>query len=801
MEYKVDDFFNEINEIAPPPLKEAQDEDWKQCFDKLTGYPYYWNKKTDEVTWTVPPGFKTSEEKTPSKPQKKLPPRLPPKVSQPKSLYIPQRSTVFPAVASSLVPKESVKVYSVAEATSAKKRPVATKKDSQKRRYPKDDQSDDEKIVLISSYGSGSDSEEEAPVPKRNKPEPPPPKQRESSVSDDDDDLDILAKIQKRAQELRELGGDIPAEVKSVVESAKNEIQSTPHEHREVPIGPSLPEYSRKDTSTSHKKITGIGTSLPEYSKRDISTSNRKVGVAPMSPSLPEYSKIDTSTSNRKVGVVPMGPSLPPLPEYSKKDTSTSNLSRVGVVPIGPSLPSLPEYSKKDTFTSKKRVTTGPSLVASYLSDSDSDEDNEEIKNIPQVKQELPVAHSTLFPVTKPVSINDFITPKPPEVATSTSPKTAATPQPFDTKLFMRKKKLSVPVVTVAKKSGDDEERRTGFGFEENVATSERANDNLYPGFKKGGVAFVKSDVLLPSFTRNEESNGKEEDDLIDREGIDNTYSNLKDKLTFLNEGRPSISSVQVMLVQAETLVVAMNDGALKRSYLKKWLDDTCSELKKLEKEAAPTGWMLQWDRTHRRYFYQNRFSGTSQWEYPQPDMNTSDVAMDISTTPPPPHEIESPPPEEVLPPLPPKIRSPSPPPPPVISCVEYEEVVVHTVPLPVPASPVTVTPQLTYNGQPHPPGVDISELTPIKPTINPQPPDLDSALDSFYSDIAAITSSPKPPPQQEEENISPVEVPIETVKKKKKPKVKLAQGLTMKKKGVSQLVEKWKNVQQEYNN
>lgn len=35
-----------------------------------------------------------------------------------------------------------------------------------------------------------------------------------------------------------------------------------------------------------------------------------------------------------------------------------------------------------------------------------------------------------------------------------------------------------------------------------------------------------------------------------------------------------------------------------------------------------------------------------------------------------------------------------------------------------------------------------------------------------------------------------------ESGKKKKKTKVKLTQGLSMKKKGVSKLVEKWKNVQ-----
>lgn len=31
---------------------------WKECQDELTGYSYYWNTKTDEVTWTAPPEFK-----------------------------------------------------------------------------------------------------------------------------------------------------------------------------------------------------------------------------------------------------------------------------------------------------------------------------------------------------------------------------------------------------------------------------------------------------------------------------------------------------------------------------------------------------------------------------------------------------------------------------------------------------------------------------------------------------------------------------------------------------------------------
>lgn len=40
-----------------------------------------------------------------------------------------------------------------------------------------------------------------------------------------------------------------------------------------------------------------------------------------------------------------------------------------------------------------------------------------------------------------------------------------------------------------------------------------------------------------------------------------------------------------------------MQDGGLKVSYLQKWLNETCSELVKLEKEATPEGWILLWDR------------------------------------------------------------------------------------------------------------------------------------------------------------------------------------------------------------
>lgn len=92
------------------------------------------------------------------------------------------------------------------------------------------------------------------------------------------------------------------------------------------------------------------------------------------------------------------------------------------------------------------------------------------------------------------------------------------------------------------------------------------------------------------------------------------------------------------------------------------------------------------------------------------------------------------------------------------------------------------------------------------------------SALNSFYSDLATLDNNP---------SIDVVTQPLEKqevmaeppAKKKKKTKVnififlisnnlmllfhifqvKLAQGLAMKKKGVSKLVERWKSVQKDY--
>lgn len=78
---------------------------------------------------------------------------------------------------------------------------------------------------------------------------------------------------------------------------------------------------------------------------------------------------------------------------------------------------------------------------------------------------------------------------------------------------------------------------------------------------------------------------------------------------------------------------------------------------------------------------------------------------------------------------------------------------------------------------------------------------DLGPELNSFYSDIAALEAEVVPPAvaAESETFLSQLGMQEAPPRKKKKIKVKLVEGLSMKKKGVSQLVEKWKSVQKDY--
>lgn len=63
LDVKVDSFLQEINEINKPVEKKSSTVNWQECYDESTGYPYYWNVETNQVTWEIPPEYKAWLEK------------------------------------------------------------------------------------------------------------------------------------------------------------------------------------------------------------------------------------------------------------------------------------------------------------------------------------------------------------------------------------------------------------------------------------------------------------------------------------------------------------------------------------------------------------------------------------------------------------------------------------------------------------------------------------------------------------------------------------------------------------------
>lgn len=135
MDDTVNNFLKEINEIVPP--KQINTESglynfffkyapevvitlfvaWKECFDKRSGFPYYWNLQTDEVTWEIPEELKNKQNKK-------------------TSLYIPPKTLPGGSLP---VPSESVKIYKIESESTKTVSVVKTtveKKISEKRLLP-----------------------------------------------------------------------------------------------------------------------------------------------------------------------------------------------------------------------------------------------------------------------------------------------------------------------------------------------------------------------------------------------------------------------------------------------------------------------------------------------------------------------------------------------------------------------------------------------------------------------------------------------------------------------------------------
>ncbi|XP_078334345.1 uncharacterized protein LOC111124829 isoform X3 [Crassostrea virginica] len=89
-------------------------------------------------------------------------------------------------------------------------------------------------------------------------------------------------------------------------------------------------------------------------------------------------------------------------------------------------------------------------------------------------------------------------------------------------------------------------------------------------------------------------------------------------KLEFLEVTKKGLSKLQILLVELETRQQDWQSGGLSTEYFLLKLEEANRQLQQYEQSAAPPGWSCHWDRAYRRYFYMNKKTNQTQWDYPE---------------------------------------------------------------------------------------------------------------------------------------------------------------------------------------
>ncbi|XP_048728108.1 formin-binding protein 4-like isoform X2 [Ostrea edulis] len=89
-------------------------------------------------------------------------------------------------------------------------------------------------------------------------------------------------------------------------------------------------------------------------------------------------------------------------------------------------------------------------------------------------------------------------------------------------------------------------------------------------------------------------------------------------KLEFLEVTKKGLSKLQILLVELETRQQDWQSGGLTTEYFLLKLEEANRQLQQYEQSAAPPGWTCHWDRAYRRYFYMNKKTNRTQWDYPE---------------------------------------------------------------------------------------------------------------------------------------------------------------------------------------
>ncbi|XP_039305043.1 formin-binding protein 4 isoform X2 [Solenopsis invicta] len=622
---QVNDFLKEIQLIAPeqPVPNVAPDSSltakavprsvhhtnqqtmWQECYDESTGYPYYWHIETNEVTWDMPEELRLLQKQSETGTGTKYPTQGPHWVDFSSIAYRQSQANI----PEGMIPQEVVarNRNRFLHNETPKKHNSESKQEIKNESPAKDDDSDDGRIEMITSFGSdGSDSEDENNSSDENKIPVPVSESGKSNPTP-------YAKSSEIGPAFCPTG--IQSPTKNLFHSYKSESTniSNSTNHPEQLDECKITESDSKNSVVQSEKEFLMGNK----NRKDINALNT-ISKLDLNVSLvPGYG--DDSDGEEEVRPKQEIKPLFPIAQ-SEEFISVTN-----------SLKNAHDSSAKNTGT-----------VQASDQCNDSNEDTQEMKNDQEKtekesKTDEDKSKTNIFLEDMQVCGKAFQRKK--RIAfdvTSTKVKQNNNTNLENTTRDDNSSDLVSSETSRKDVEDDDAEVNNQLGAE-----SQNECDESHKEIEQ--CVNIKTEEKLS--TKNESCDSeisaehKIESSVVEEkanEEMNDLSQIITEKLKFLSEGRESVSAVQTMQIQLQTLSTAWTAGSLEDSYFQKWLTNTNHELERLEQDAAPAGWLCQWDRSHKRYYYHNTSTGTLQWTYPDTGIAGGTEEMELCTTPPP---------------------------------------------------------------------------------------------------------------------------------------------------------------------
>ncbi|XP_076624014.1 uncharacterized protein LOC143343227 isoform X1 [Colletes latitarsis] len=588
---------------------------WRECLDESSGYPYYWHIETNEVTWEMPEELRYLKNNIKTNSVVKP-------LSMQESHWVDFSSVAYQQshenIPEGMIPREVVvrnrNRYICNETVQKREHQI-----DQDTANTSDNESDDGKIEMITSYGSdGSDSD--AIDENRSKNEV-------SSVSVNES---TKMSSMSKPKNIEIFSSSAPVTQLQLSATSQNPDKDYDNKDDDTKTEVSLDSISTDEKETRYLKSQVI-----------LQESEECTGKAGSDNRITKESKvIGTKKSSNKHNVnSDLDFRISLVPGYDEdsdaEEESEVKQERKALFPI----PQTDATTESVSVSRRSIQTKHVILDDSQVMDNNDSDTNTEKKNVQEQDSESVLEGSECGeePVLKPEEegqkSNKFL-------------------DNFHgrNKYFQRKKRIAFDVPSTKTKTNDDgeatkleveaqqedvnsrdnaesdDESRVDCQEEQNIVMQEDTMENVM-NFKKESCNIEEETSMPP------EALGDSKED----EGEVNLLSQIVlEKLKFLSEGKPSVSPVQMMSIQLQTLFVAWEGGCLEKGYLRRWLTDTSHELERLEQDAAPPGWLCQWDRSHKRYYYQNTTTGITQWTYPDTGIAGGAEEMEICSTPPP---------------------------------------------------------------------------------------------------------------------------------------------------------------------